>query len=71
LVQFFFSIDSQKLAGNGNCRHPQQARTSMSGYGINVFALMETCEWDTNLNIGGVVSKEETMSWVAGLVMIG
>jgi hypothetical protein len=43
----------------------------MSGYGINVFALMETCEWDTNLNIGGVVSKEETMSWVAGLVMIG
>jgi len=63
--------DCQKISGNGKCRHPQYARSSMSGYGINVFALMEACGWETNLNTQEVVSNDDSMSWVAGVVMIG
>jgi predicted metal-binding protein len=64
-------LDCQKLIGSGECRYPGKARSSMSGYGINVFSLMETCEWDVNLNTSELVSKEDSMSWIAGLVMIG
>jgi predicted metal-binding protein len=53
------------------CRHPELARPSLSGYGVDVFRLIESCGWDTNLNKGLDITAEDQLSWVAGLVMIG
>ncbi|MDY6838480.1 MAG: DUF2284 domain-containing protein [Thermodesulfobacteriota bacterium] len=60
-----------KLSGTGECRYPKYARPSMSGYGIDVFALMKTCGWSTNPSKEEGVWKDESVAWVAGLVMIG
>jgi predicted metal-binding protein len=60
----------QKIA-TGECRYPQIARTSMSGYGINVFEMIGNCGWEVNLNSDGVESETEAMSWIAGLVLVG
>jgi hypothetical protein len=43
----------------------------MSGYGIDVFQLIKSCGWETNLNQLELVSAEDQLSWVAGLIMIG
>ncbi|MBN1315877.1 MAG: DUF2284 domain-containing protein [Anaerolineales bacterium] len=62
--------DCQKIS-KGECRHPQIARASMSGYGVDVFELMKTCGWEVNLNTNRSQSQTEDMSWIAGLIMIG
>ena len=51
----------------GDCRHPEHARQSMSGYGINVGKLMQAAGWSTNLfaTVG-----DDQLSWVAGLVLL-
>lgn len=51
------------------CRHMNEARPSMSGFGIDVVRLMNTSGWPvvkTRQNRGGL----EDSSWVAGLVLI-
>ncbi len=63
--------DCRVLTGNGECRNPQYARPSMSGFGINVFELMKTCGWNVNVNEDQEESGTESMSWIAGLVLIG
>ena len=35
------------IAGGGSCRYPEQARTSMSGYGVNVGELIKFAGWST------------------------
>ena len=57
------------ILNNGECRHPQSARPSMSGYGINVSKLMKAAGW--SMNIQKNKTDEESMSWVAGLIIIG
>ena len=64
-------LECRNLSDNGKCRHPKYARSSMSGYGVNVSALMKTCGWETNLNTDEVESGDAAMSWLAGLVMVG
>lgn len=55
------------IAEHGDCRYPEHARASMSGYGVNVGELMKAAGWSNNLfNNDG----EEQLSWVAGLVLI-
>lgn len=63
-------LECRRVKGDG-CRHPLVARASMSGYGVNVFELMESCGWATNLDSGRAEPGEESMSWMAGLVLIG
>ena len=60
-----------QLFGMGECLYPQSARPSMSGFGVDVAALMKTCGWPATFvthEIGGNATK---MSWIAGLVLIG
>ncbi len=51
------------------CRHMDEARPSMSGFGIDVTQMMNTSGWPvvaTKQNKGG----PEDSSWVAGLVLV-
>jgi predicted metal-binding protein len=64
-------LECRRLSENGECRHPQHARSSMSGYGVDVFELMKTCGWPVNVNPRESEPEADSMSWVAGLIMIG
>ena len=64
-------LSCQRIEENGPCRHPDLARPSMSGYGIDVFQLVESCGWETNLNQEDGLPVSDQLSWVAGLIMIG
>lgn len=59
------------LFGTGECLYPQLARPSMSGFGVDVAALMKACGWSADFvtHKFGVSSNE--MSWIAGLILIG
>ncbi|HPD61413.1 MAG TPA: DUF2284 domain-containing protein [Thermodesulfobacteriota bacterium] len=59
------------LSEDSECRNPQHARPSMSGFGINVSALMKVCGWPSTINTRGPESGTNSMSWVAGLVLVG
>lgn len=59
-----------RLSG-GPCRHPANARPSMSGFGINVPELMKRCGWPSDLGNSRTATDGESMSWLAGLVLIG
>ncbi|QTA84698.1 DUF2284 domain-containing protein [Desulfonema magnum] len=59
------------LSDRGQCRNPQHARPSMSGFGINVSELMQTAGWPGDINIRNTDSDTASMTWIAGLVMIG
>ena len=51
------------------CRHMNEARPSMSGFGIDVIQMMNTSGWpvvETKQNKGG----PEDSSWVAGLILV-
>jgi len=58
------------IAEKGQCRYPDQARPSMSGYGVNVGELMKSCGWSTDLFVPPSNSREEQLAWVAGLVLL-
>lgn len=64
-------LSCRRIEENGPCRHPDLARPSMSGYGIDVFQLVESCDWETNLNQEVELPVADQLSWVAGLIMIG
>jgi predicted metal-binding protein len=51
------------LKEGGECRHSQQARPSMSGFGINVSKLKETAGWSMN--------PDASMGAFYGLILIG
>lgn len=56
------------LTGQGECRHPQHSRTSMSGYGVNVGELMKSAGWSNKLFTAN--DDGEQLAWVAGLVLL-
>ena len=64
-------LSCQRIEEKGPCRHPDLARPSMSGYGIDVFQLVKSCDWETNPNQEEELPDEDQLSWVAGLIMIG
>lgn len=55
----------------GECRHPEESRPSLSGFGVNVSKLMKSCGWDTKIEMVQSASDDGKMSWVAGLVLFG
>jgi predicted metal-binding protein len=59
------------LSEEGECRNPEYARPSMSGFGINVSKLMEVCGWPADIKTTGTEASKDPLSWVAGLVMVG
>lgn len=58
------------IAEQGDCRYPEHARASMSGYGVNVGELMKAAGWSAGLFTSGRNTGEEQLSWVAGLVLL-
>ncbi len=62
--------ECRRLSG-GLCRHPEHARPSMSGFGIDVLDLMKKCGWPSEFGGMKTTGDGESMSWLAGLVMIG
>jgi predicted metal-binding protein len=58
------------IAEQGECRHPEHARSSMSGYGVNVGELMKSAGWSTNFFTSNSNDEEEQLAWVAGLVLL-
>jgi len=58
------------LAENGDCRNPESARPSMSGFGINVTQLMRSAGWPLKPARPNDAADSESMTWVAGLVLI-
>jgi predicted metal-binding protein len=59
------------LLQRGNCRYPQYARPSMSGFGINVSELMKVCGWPAEFTAHEAEAAADSMSWIAGLILIG
>lgn len=59
------------LAQNGECRHPQKARPSMSGFGINVSALMKAAGWNMDRITCETDPKSVSMGMLCGLVLVG
>ena len=58
------------LSNQGECRNPLSARPSMSGFGVNVARLMQITGWDGEQANCQHATKEDSMTWVAGLIVI-
>lgn len=55
----------------GACRNPENARPSMSGFGINVSKLMQSAGWILNRAARKAAPGSASMASVSGLVLIG
>ncbi len=53
----------------GSCRFPEQARPSLSGYGVNVGNLMKDAGWSTDL-FNHENDQKGGLAWVAGLILL-
>lgn len=53
-----------------SCRHPEVARPSMSGFGIDVTQLMKTSGWSAAVADKESSQDEDDVSWVAGLILL-
>ncbi len=62
--------DCRVLSRQKECRNPQTARPSMSGFGIDVARLMQSAGWPAKKANPEHASDAESMTWVAGLVVI-
>jgi len=69
-----FCLDEKEclaLTDAGTCRHPQIARPSMSGFGINVGALLQKAGWEKRMGkLDGGQSGDEEIVSVCGLVLL-
>ena len=62
--------DCQVVDRGSPCRHPGLANPSMSGYGIDVFRLMETAGWHMDRITKKTNPEAVPMGSVAGLVLV-
>ena len=62
--------DCQALSEKGTCRNPDQARPSMSGFGIDVASLFKTAGWKMNWVFDDNGRTKTKMANVCGLVLI-
>jgi predicted metal-binding protein len=58
------------VAGRKPCRDRDVARPSMSGFGIDVARLMQSCGWSSQKAEKPHTSDSDETSWVAGLVLL-
>ena len=61
----------QLLDSNDGCRNPDTARPSMSGFGIDVGHLMTLANLPEKQPGKTTTEEDRSMSWVAGLVLVG
>jgi predicted metal-binding protein len=59
------------LTEGGECRNPQHARPSMSGFGINVSKMAKIAGWRQNWGTRGTSTGRSSMGAVFGLILIG
>ena len=64
-------LECRVVSEGGECRNPDHARPSMSGFGINVSKLMLAAGWTMKRSTPGIESGEASMGTVCGLVLIG
>jgi len=62
--------DCSVLAG-GPCHHPDRARPSMSGYGIDVSRLMNVAGWQMSWITRNTSAEEVPMGALVGMVLVG
>ncbi len=66
--------DDQKnccvIAENTPCRHPESARPSLSGFGIDVTHMMKTSGWAESMTKKTDSADKDATGWVAGLIML-
>ncbi len=62
--------DCQALTDPEKCRHPQSARPSMSGYGVNVAKLLASVGWETGACDRGKDTDLATTTYLCGLVLL-
>ena len=58
------------LTEGGECRYPQNARPSMSGFGINVSKLMQTAGWVMHRIVKDTDPDAVSMGMLSGLVLV-
>lgn len=58
------------LSEAGDCRHPDHARQSMSGFGVNVNKFLKAAGWSTKILVPTSGDDREQLSWVAGIVLL-
>jgi len=63
-------IDCRVLAEGRTCRHPDRARQSMSGFGINVSKLLQAAGWRMDKITRDTDPDDMPMGSVSGLVSI-
>lgn len=63
--------DCRVLAGDGDCRNPEHARPSMSGFGIDVARLMQAADWTLEESGHDGGSGGTSTAPVCGLVLVG
>ena len=63
--------DCRVVDQGGRCRHPKQARPSMSGFGVDVSKLMEAAGWDLKRVTHERHKQEDSTATVSALVLIG
>jgi len=59
------------LSEGGECRNPDHARQSMSGFGVNVSKLMQVAGWTMHRSTPGTAPDKTSMGTVGGLILIG
>jgi predicted metal-binding protein len=62
--------DCRIVHQNGSCRHPDDAQPSMSGFGINVFHLMQTAGWQIERITRNTSPASVPVGSVSGLVLV-
>lgn len=63
--------DCPVIANSALCRHPDQARHSISGYGVNVFRLMKSAGWQMNRITCDTSPEAVPTGSLVGLVLVG
>ena len=58
------------IAGNGACLHPEHARPSMSGFGIDVFGLMKAVGWKADKYDPAGQAEGASSLPIVGLVLL-
>ncbi|QTA77932.1 DUF2284 [Desulfonema limicola] len=59
------------ISKKDRCRNPESARASMSGFGINVAEMLKTAGWSGTSIVKDGETSTDSMSWVAGMVLVG
>jgi len=63
-------LECRALYGDGECRNPDRARASMSGYGVNVTKLYEAAGWPLKDLAHETEEGSTRMASICGLVLI-